>query len=173
MYVTATSPYLFMLALLIRNSLLPGAREGVIFYLKPDLSKLGDMEVVHVVIATIMPWTCFLVIIKHSNILNTLIKKLFLLFIFLSYELKTQLSFFDRYLSVFLIGCHRCKIFVVFIELQSKPNANLCKWRAYVFPMRENSGILKIGFQHWKIFFYEPQTRTQRANFSQTWLKVF
>ncbi|XP_061163730.1 sodium- and chloride-dependent taurine transporter-like isoform X2 [Saccostrea echinata] len=45
MYVTATSPYLFMAALLIRNSLLPGAREGVIFYLKPDLAKLADLEV--------------------------------------------------------------------------------------------------------------------------------
>ncbi|KAJ8298201.1 hypothetical protein KUTeg_024732 [Tegillarca granosa] len=45
MYVTATSPYLFMLALLIRNSLLPGAGDGVLFYLKPDLAKLSDMEV--------------------------------------------------------------------------------------------------------------------------------
>lgn len=45
MYVTATSPYLFMAALLIRNALLPGSLNGVIFYLKPDLSKLNDMEV--------------------------------------------------------------------------------------------------------------------------------
>ncbi|KAK3099818.1 hypothetical protein FSP39_010251 [Pinctada imbricata] len=45
MYITATSPYLFMLALLIRNSILPGARDGVEFYLKPNLTKLADMEV--------------------------------------------------------------------------------------------------------------------------------
>lgn len=45
MYVTATAPYFFMLALLIRNSILEGAVDGVIYYLKPDLAKLGDMEV--------------------------------------------------------------------------------------------------------------------------------
>lgn len=45
MYITATSPYLFMLALLIRNSLLDGAIEGVKFYVTPDISKLADMQV--------------------------------------------------------------------------------------------------------------------------------
>lgn len=51
--MTATSPYLFMAALLIRNALLPGSLNGVIFYLKPDLSKLNDMEVDLVVMATV------------------------------------------------------------------------------------------------------------------------
>ncbi|XP_055959006.1 sodium- and chloride-dependent taurine transporter isoform X1 [Patella vulgata] len=45
MYVTATSPYIFMLILLIRNSLLDGAYDGVIFYLKPDLERLKDTRV--------------------------------------------------------------------------------------------------------------------------------
>jgi SNF family Na+-dependent transporter len=45
MYVTATSPYLFMLALLIRNSLLEGAKDGVIFYLKPDMEKIFNIQV--------------------------------------------------------------------------------------------------------------------------------
>ena len=45
MYVTATSPYIFMLILLIRNSLLDGARGGVEFYLKPNFTKMADMEV--------------------------------------------------------------------------------------------------------------------------------
>lgn len=53
--MTATSPYLFMAALLIRNALLPGSLNGVIFYLKPDLSKLNDMEVDLVVMATVTP----------------------------------------------------------------------------------------------------------------------
>ncbi|XP_021369953.1 sodium- and chloride-dependent creatine transporter 1-like isoform X2 [Mizuhopecten yessoensis] len=44
-YVTATAPYLFMLALLIRNSVLEGALDGVIYYLKPDLAKLLDVGV--------------------------------------------------------------------------------------------------------------------------------
>ncbi|XP_060062612.1 sodium- and chloride-dependent taurine transporter-like [Ylistrum balloti] len=45
MYVTATSPYLFMTALLIRNSLLDGAIDGVEFYLKPNITKLSEIEV--------------------------------------------------------------------------------------------------------------------------------
>ena len=43
--MTATSPYIFMLILLIRNSLLDGARDGVEFYLSPNITKLGEMEV--------------------------------------------------------------------------------------------------------------------------------
>ena len=45
MYVTATSPYIFMLILLIRNSLLDGAGDGVDFYLNPNMTKLGEMQV--------------------------------------------------------------------------------------------------------------------------------
>ncbi|XP_059150816.1 sodium- and chloride-dependent taurine transporter-like isoform X2 [Physella acuta] len=45
MYVTATSPYLFMVILLVRNSMLDGAADGVEFYLKPNLTKLGETTV--------------------------------------------------------------------------------------------------------------------------------
>ncbi|RUS84339.1 hypothetical protein EGW08_007871 [Elysia chlorotica] len=45
MYVTATSPYIFMLILLIRNATLDGAADGVEFYLKTNLTKLKETEV--------------------------------------------------------------------------------------------------------------------------------
>ncbi|ESO93868.1 hypothetical protein LOTGIDRAFT_209410 [Lottia gigantea] len=45
MYVTATSPYIFMLILLIRNSLLDGAYDGVLFYLTPKIDRLADSQV--------------------------------------------------------------------------------------------------------------------------------
>lgn len=45
MYVTATSPYIFMLVLLIRNSLLEGAREGIKFYVEPDFEKMKNTQV--------------------------------------------------------------------------------------------------------------------------------
>ena len=45
MYVTATSPYIFMLILLIRSAFLTGAREGVEFYLEPKLDLINDMTV--------------------------------------------------------------------------------------------------------------------------------
>lgn len=45
MYVTATSPYLFMLILLINGALLPGAKDGFIYYLKPNFDRLKELDV--------------------------------------------------------------------------------------------------------------------------------
>ncbi|KAJ8280741.1 hypothetical protein GJAV_G00058460 [Gymnothorax javanicus] len=44
-YFTATLPYLMLLALLIRGLTLPGAQQGVLFYLYPDLSHLADPQI--------------------------------------------------------------------------------------------------------------------------------
>ena len=43
MYVTATSPYIFMLILLIRGAILEGSLQGVLYYLVPDFTKLADL----------------------------------------------------------------------------------------------------------------------------------
>lgn len=45
MYFTATAPYLLLTAILIRGVTLPGAADGIKFYLTPDLSRLGDGQV--------------------------------------------------------------------------------------------------------------------------------
>lgn len=44
-YFTATFPYVMLLILLVRGVMLPGAAEGIIFYLKPDISRLADPQV--------------------------------------------------------------------------------------------------------------------------------
>ena len=44
-YVTATFPYLVLVILLIRGLTLPGAMEGIRFYLIPDWQKLADFKV--------------------------------------------------------------------------------------------------------------------------------
>uniref|UniRef100_A0A452UFZ7 Transporter n=1 Tax=Ursus maritimus TaxID=29073 RepID=A0A452UFZ7_URSMA len=44
-YFTATFPYLMLVILLVRGITLPGAYEGVIYYLKPDLLRLKDPQV--------------------------------------------------------------------------------------------------------------------------------
>ncbi|XP_073932424.1 sodium- and chloride-dependent betaine transporter isoform X4 [Castor canadensis] len=44
-YFTATFPYLMLVILLIRGVTLPGAYQGIVYYLKPDLLRLKDPQV--------------------------------------------------------------------------------------------------------------------------------
>ena len=44
-YFTATFPYVVLLILVIFGATLDGAKEGIEFYLKPDVSKLTDGKV--------------------------------------------------------------------------------------------------------------------------------
>lgn len=44
-WVTATMPYVVLTILLIRGLMLPGALEGISYYLKPELSKLKQTQV--------------------------------------------------------------------------------------------------------------------------------
>ncbi|XP_068197070.1 sodium- and chloride-dependent GABA transporter 3-like isoform X1 [Antennarius striatus] len=44
-YFTATFPYVMLLVLLIRGLTLPGASEGIYYYLYPDINRLANLEV--------------------------------------------------------------------------------------------------------------------------------
>ena len=44
-YVTATFPYVVLIILVIFGATLEGAKDGIEFYLKPDISKLNDGKV--------------------------------------------------------------------------------------------------------------------------------
>lgn len=44
-YLTATFPYVILLILLIRGLTLPGAVDGIYFYLYPNLRNLANLEV--------------------------------------------------------------------------------------------------------------------------------
>ncbi|XP_071779911.2 sodium- and chloride-dependent GABA transporter 2-like [Centroberyx gerrardi] len=44
-YLTATFPYVMLFVLLVRGATLPGATEGIIYYLKPNHTRLADPQV--------------------------------------------------------------------------------------------------------------------------------
>ncbi|KAJ8302631.1 hypothetical protein KUTeg_019027, partial [Tegillarca granosa] len=44
-WFTATIPYLILTILLVRGALLPGAKEGVSYFITPNVSRLGDPQV--------------------------------------------------------------------------------------------------------------------------------
>lgn len=46
-YFSATFPYAMLLILLVRGLSLPGALDGVQFYLMPDIKQIADAQVLH------------------------------------------------------------------------------------------------------------------------------
>uniref|UniRef100_A0A672JH10 Transporter n=2 Tax=Salarias fasciatus TaxID=181472 RepID=A0A672JH10_SALFA len=44
-YLTATFPYVMLLVLLVRGATLPGAAQGIVYYLKPNHTRLADPQV--------------------------------------------------------------------------------------------------------------------------------
>lgn len=44
-YFTATFPYFILFALLVNNVQLPGAKDGILFFLTPNWSKLLEVQV--------------------------------------------------------------------------------------------------------------------------------
>lgn len=46
-YFSATFPYAMLLVLLVRGLFLPGALEGVQFYLLPDIQRIAEPQVLH------------------------------------------------------------------------------------------------------------------------------
>ena len=44
-YVTAVLPYILLVILFIRGLTLPGAGDGIMFYLNPDFNRLLDSQV--------------------------------------------------------------------------------------------------------------------------------
>ena len=43
--MTATAPYVLLTVLLVRGATLPGAGEGILFYLTPDFGRLLEAQV--------------------------------------------------------------------------------------------------------------------------------
>lgn len=55
-YFTATFPYVMLLILLVRGLSLPGALQGVKFYVLPDISRIADAQVLQVPTGVFSQW---------------------------------------------------------------------------------------------------------------------
>lgn len=44
-WITATMPYIVLSALLVRGLLLPGALDGILYFIRPEMEKLTDIDV--------------------------------------------------------------------------------------------------------------------------------
>lgn len=58
-YFTALFPYVLLIVLLIRGLTLPGAADGIAYYLSPKVDRLSDSGVSYVIGYFIRPFTLF------------------------------------------------------------------------------------------------------------------
>ncbi|XP_067652418.1 sodium- and chloride-dependent glycine transporter 1-like [Haliotis asinina] len=70
-YVTATMPYVLLTTLLVRASMMPGAADGISFYLTPDFMRLQNAQVwlealLHVFYSSGPAWGSLIVIASHN-----------------------------------------------------------------------------------------------------------
>ncbi|KAL6090141.1 hypothetical protein STEG23_003471 [Scotinomys teguina] len=93
-YFTATFPYVDLLVLLVRGMLLPGALDGIIYYLRPDWSKLGSPQDAIILALIILALIILALIILTLIILTLIILTL----------INSGTSFFAAFVAFFILG---------------------------------------------------------------------
>ncbi|XP_071088598.1 sodium- and chloride-dependent GABA transporter 1-like [Haliotis cracherodii] len=78
-YVTALMPYALLLVLLVRSCMMPGAVDGILFYLTPDFSHLQHPQVwldalVQVFFSVGTAWGTLIVMASHNSFHSNLIR---------------------------------------------------------------------------------------------------
>ncbi|ESP00134.1 hypothetical protein LOTGIDRAFT_141305 [Lottia gigantea] len=75
-YVTATMPYILITIILIRALTLPGAIDGVYFYIIPDFSKLGELQatMMQMFFSVGMGWGGFHTMASYNKFNNNILR---------------------------------------------------------------------------------------------------
>ncbi|XP_063402069.1 sodium- and chloride-dependent glycine transporter 1-like [Mytilus trossulus] len=83
-YVTATLPYILLLVLLIKGVTLPGATEGILYYITPNFSQVLNFQVwaeaaVQVFFSTCVSWGPLITMASYNNFKNNCLRDSILL----------------------------------------------------------------------------------------------
>ncbi|XP_048253213.1 sodium- and chloride-dependent betaine transporter-like [Haliotis rufescens] len=78
-YVTATMPYVLLTVLLVRSCMMPGAVDGILFYLTPDFMRLQTTQVwleaiLQVFFSSGPAWGSLIVIASHNSPHNNIVR---------------------------------------------------------------------------------------------------
>ncbi|KAG7220006.1 hypothetical protein INR49_009326 [Caranx melampygus] len=115
-YFTATFPYVMLLILLVRGLTLPGAWDGIRFYLNPDLSRLADLEFVTVESFITSISDLFPKLLRAAGRSEIFVLIVCSFFFFIHLTMVTEISFI-----LYLVATHTlsvCTSFVVLLKIQ-------------------------------------------------------
>ncbi|KAM6092538.1 sodium- and chloride-dependent GABA transporter 2 isoform 17-T19 [Theristicus caerulescens] len=146
-YFTATFPYLMLVVLLIRGVSLPGASQGILFYLYPDLSRLGDPQFVCVESLVTALVDMYPTIFRKKNRRETLILLVSVLSYLVGLVMLTEGGMYVFQLFDYYAASGMCLLFVAIFE-------TLCIAWVYGAERFYDNIEDMIGYRPWPIIKY-------------------
>ncbi|XP_062347865.1 sodium- and chloride-dependent GABA transporter 2 isoform X2 [Cinclus cinclus] len=146
-YFTATFPYVMLIVLLIRGVSLPGASQGILFYLYPDISRLGDPQFVCVESLVTALVDMYPTIFRKKNRRETLILLVSILSYLVGLVMLTEGGMYVFQLFDYYAASGMCLLFVAIFE-------TLCIAWVYGAERFYDNIEDMIGYRPWPIIKY-------------------